>query len=163
MTKTAGGKYLGTHFQKYHGKWMGGGQKPLQLTVQPLETGCRLLVDRSIWSPWPQCSFLTHLIVRRWQVRGGGEQLTGDQLTAQFGCNLQSVTDSTFCDQCVADCTCITASFCSPLISVLPKLQLSTTWASFSINLLCVSLFLREILFCGKWNVIVAHLTLDKS
>ena len=50
---------------------MWGGQKPLQLTVQPLETGCRLLVDRSIWSPWPQCSFLTHLIVRRWQVRGG--------------------------------------------------------------------------------------------
>ena len=40
---------------------------------------------------------------------------------------------------------CIALSLCSPLISALPRLRLSTTWAFFNQSF-CISLFLREIL-----------------
>ena len=42
-------------------------------------------------------------------------------------------------------CDCIAVLFYSPLISVLPTLQLSTTWAFYYFNKsFCLSMFLRE-------------------
>ena len=156
MKITEHGKYAKEYFQKHQKQRVWG-------WVASLEIDCwqagRPLVDRSLWSPWPQCSFLTHLIVRRWQVIG----LTSWQVTS-WPLNLVATSNlylSLPIYTCLYQSVPVWLYCCAFLLTAnirsAQTAQLSTTWAFF-FQWILLSQGKIWLIVWVRWNFAISRL-----